>query len=223
MLLYETSGNMFENVGDAISDIPFGKDKALFKEKTKDKLQEIGLNREEFLSIMCTLFENTNYSLQSLILFDEIAKGSKKTIVWNDMLDFLMENLILTEEPNIRMVFHRMERVPHIKGEIIVKIVLIETDKYFCYAVASMHGQIGLYDGYLNFLTSYYVIMTSEDITRSEAERRRRNGWITDAIFCEDVLMFIVTNSARSIMIYEASGLTHVPYWLILGVPNIVK
>ncbi|KAJ8970966.1 hypothetical protein NQ317_012643 [Molorchus minor] len=89
--------------------------KALFKEKTKDKLQEIGLNREEFLSIMCTLFENTNYSLQSLILFDEIAKGSKKTIVWNDMLDFLMENLILTEEPNIRMFFHRMERVPHIK------------------------------------------------------------------------------------------------------------
>ncbi|KAJ8970972.1 hypothetical protein NQ317_012651 [Molorchus minor] len=74
------------------------------------------------------------------------------------------------------------------QGEIIVKIVLIETDKYFCYAVASMHGQIA---------------KTLHDL---KPKRRRRNRWITDAIFCEDVLMFIVTNSARSIMIYEASG-----------------
>ena len=104
-----------------------------------------------------------------------------------------------------------------------MKIVLIETEKYFCYAMISKHGRIGLYDGNLNFLTSYHVIMTREDITRSEDERRRRNRWVTDAIFCEDVLMFIVTNTARSIMIYEASGLRHVPYWLVLSTPNIVE
>lgn len=65
--------------------------------------------------------------------------------------------------------------------------------------------------------------MTREDITRSEDERRRRNRWVTDAIFCGDTQMFIVTNSARTIVIYEAAGMKHVPYWLIIGVPEIVQ
>lgn len=47
--------------------------------------------------------------------------------------------------------------------------------------------------------------------------------WVTDAIFCPDTLMFIMTNTARSIIIYEASGLNHVPYWLILSTPNILE
>lgn len=65
--------------------------------------------------------------------------------------------------------------------------------------------------------------MAREDITRSEVERRRRNRWVTDAIFCEDVQMFIITNSARTLTIYEASGLKHVPYWLITGLPDIAQ
>lgn len=99
----------------------------------------------------------------------------------------------------------------------------IETEKYFCYAIIAKYGRIGLYDGNLNFLTSYHVIMTREDIMRSEFERRRRNRWITDAVFCKDVLMLIVTSTARSIMIYEVSGLKHVPYWLVLSTPNIIE
>ncbi|CAH1364816.1 unnamed protein product [Tenebrio molitor] len=87
----------------------------------------------------------------------------------------------------------------------------------------SKHGRVGLYDGNLNFLTTYHLIMTREDINRKEEHRRRRNRWVTDAIFCVDILMFIATNTARSVVIYEASGLKHVPLWLILSTPNIVE
>lgn len=100
---------------------------------------------------------------------------------------------------------------------------MIEADKYFCYAITTKHGRIGLYDGNLNFLTCYHVLMTHEDITRNEDERRRTNRWVTDALYCQDLQMFIITNSARTIAIYEASGLKHVPFWLIIGLPQIAQ
>ncbi|KAJ8930203.1 hypothetical protein NQ314_017021 [Rhamnusium bicolor] len=125
---------------------------------------------------------NSKYALQSLMLFDNIVKDSMSTVTWNVFLDFLIKNIGPKVDGKALLTINKIECVPHTK-----------------------YGRIGLYDGNLNFLTSYHVIMTREDITRSEDERRRRNRWVTDAIFCEDVLMFIVTNTARSIMIYEAS------------------
>lgn len=104
-----------------------------------------------------------------------------------------------------------------------MKVVLLETDKYFCYAIVSKHGRVGVYDGHLNFLTSYQVIMSREDVNRSEEDRRRRNRWVTDALFCPDALFLVITNTARSIMIYEASGLKHVPLYLLLSTPEIVE
>lgn len=65
--------------------------------------------------------------------------------------------------------------------------------------------------------------MTREDITRNEDERKRKNRWVTDAVYCNDTQLFLVTNSARTIAIYEASGLKHVPYWLIIGLPQIAQ
>lgn len=64
--------------------------------------------------------------------------------------------------------------------------------------------------------------MTREDIDRIDEERRRRNRWITDAIFIPEELMFIVTNTARSIVIYDASNLHHIALWLILGIPAVL-
>lgn len=64
--------------------------------------------------------------------------------------------------------------------------------------------------------------MSREDIDRTDEERRRKNRWITDAIFIVEVLMFIVTSTARSLIIYDASNLHHIPLWLILGIPNIL-
>lgn len=65
--------------------------------------------------------------------------------------------------------------------------------------------------------------MTREDIWRTEDERRRRNRWVTDAIYCSDVQMFLITNTARTITIYEASGMKHVPYWLVIGTPDFIQ
>lgn len=100
--------------------------------------------------------------------------------------------------------------------------MLIETEKYFCYVVLSKFGRVGLYDGKFNFLTSYYVTMAREDLARKESEKRRRNRWITDAVFLTDSLAFVVTSSARTVTVYDASGLNHVALFLVLGLPNVI-
>ncbi|XP_074042529.1 cilia- and flagella-associated protein 337 [Leptinotarsa decemlineata] len=196
--------------------------KRIFNEHDESS-EEVGLNKLEFLNAICSIFGNERYSLQSNILFDDVVVGERSTITWNDLLDFLIENLSPKSEQPVNLLVNRIECLPHMNRETIVKIVLIETERYFCYAIISKHGRIGLYDGNLNFLTSYQAIMTREDISRSEDERRRRNRWISDAIFCVDVQMMIVTNSARTIMIYEASGLNHIPFWLIISTPEIIE
>lgn len=97
----------------------------------------------------------------------------------------------------------------------------IETNNYFCYAVISKHGHVGVYDGNMNFLISYYAIMTKDDILRNERDRRRRNRWITDALFCNDAQCLLIANTTRSIAIYEASGMKHNLLWLVLSLPNV--
>lgn len=87
----------------------------------------------------------------------------------------------------------------------------------------SKHGRVGIYDGNLEFLTSYHVILTREDINRKETDRRRRNRWITDAIYIPNQNYLIITNSARTLMIYDASRLNHVPLFLIISTPNIIE
>ncbi|CAH1101489.1 unnamed protein product, partial [Psylliodes chrysocephalus] len=123
----------------------------------------------------------------------------------------------------VQLTVGSIESASHMSRETITKIVVIETEKYFCYAAVSQYGRIGIYDGNLNFMTSYHVIMTHKDLERTDDERRRRNRWITDAIFCVDIQMLIVSNSTRSIAIYDASGLKHEPLWLIIGSPEIIE
>nr|XP_022908486.1 uncharacterized protein LOC111419835 [Onthophagus taurus] len=75
----------------------------------------------------------------------------------------------------------------------------------------------------MNFLLSYTIIMNREDVDKSDDERRRKkNRWITDAVFAPNRQMFIITNSTRSITIYDASNLHHIPLWLIIGCPSIL-
>ncbi|XP_050315531.1 WD repeat-containing protein on Y chromosome-like [Anthonomus grandis grandis] len=192
----------------------------VFKKKLNKDGLESGLTKNEFLEAISGSYEGPQYSLQASLLFDEI---NRETVTWNDLLDFLIKNMYNLPKTPLRLDVGAIEHVAHGKNESIAKIVLIETEQYFCYAIILKHGRVGLYDGNLNFLTCYHAIMTREDLTRPEDERRRRNRWITDALFCPDTLMFIITNTARSLMIYEASGLNHVPYWLILSTPNILE
>lgn len=65
--------------------------------------------------------------------------------------------------------------------------------------------------------------MTRDDIKKSDFERRKRNRWVTDAIFCLDVRMMIVANSTRSVIFYDVTSLQHVPMFLVLSTPNIVE
>ncbi|XP_030757098.1 WD repeat-containing protein on Y chromosome-like [Sitophilus oryzae] len=198
--------------------------RAIFKSNVEDDDEngETGLDKNEFLNAISTLYGDERYSLQSQILFTNIAKENDR-ITWDNFLDFLIDNMCPDVETKLKLDLVSIEHVTHTKNESVAKIVLIETDKYFCYAIILKHGRVGLYDGNLNFLTSYHAIMTREDISRPEDERRRRNRWVTDALFCPDTLLFIITNSARTIVIYEASGLKHVPCWLIISTPNILE
>lgn len=63
--------------------------------------------------------------------------------------------------------------------------------------------------------------MTREDIQKNEKDRRRRNRWITDALYCKDAQSLLIANTTRSIAIYEASGMKHNLQWLILSLPNV--
>ncbi|KAF5305106.1 hypothetical protein FQA39_LY09368 [Lamprigera yunnana] len=192
---------------------------AIFKKgKCKDNL-----NKAEFISAIEEILGNCRYSVQASILFCQIDKEEKDQIKWEQFLDFIINDYNSEVKPSIHLNVFTIFNPPHVKRDTIVKIVLIETEKYFCYAIVSKYGHVGLYDGKMNFLTSYQMVMTREDLVRKEDERRRRNRWVMDAIFVKDILMLIITTSTRSIAFYDASGLTHVPMWLILGVPSIIQ
>ncbi|KYB26741.1 WD repeat-containing protein on Y chromosome -like protein [Tribolium castaneum] len=190
-----------------------------FQNKNDDKT----LTKEEFFNTVNAIFANTEYSQASIALYEQIAKNGEPQITWSKFVEFFLQNLMPADHQTINFQVSSIIAIPQTKRETIIKIVRIETEKYFCYAMISKHGRVGLYDGNLNFLTTYQLIMTREDIHRKEEDRRRRNRWVTDAIFCADVLMFIATNTARSVVIYEASGLKHVPLYLVLSTPNIVQ
>ncbi|CAH1123752.1 unnamed protein product [Ceutorhynchus assimilis] len=213
--LVETARN---NLLDNLSICDLEKLEKIFKSKRP------GLYRDEFYQAIQSFYNKEKLeNLQTNRLFEEITENKKETITWNDLLDYLIKNIYPEIRNRLSLRVSSIETVAHTKNESVAKIVLIETEQYFCYAIILKHGRVGLYDGNLNFLTSYHAIMTREDLTRPEDERRRRNRWVTDAIFCPDTLMFIITNTARSIVIYEASGLEHVAYWLILSTPNILE
>ncbi|KAB0803585.1 hypothetical protein PPYR_00555 [Photinus pyralis] len=184
---------------------------------------EEGLNKNEFVGAIEEIFGNCKHSVQASILYNQIDKKEHGTITWDQFLNFVIGNSPTDYQPPFTLNVGRIFSPPHVKKDTVSKIVLIETEKYFCYAIISKYGHVGLYDGNMNFQTSYHMIMAREDIDRKEKERRRRNRWVTDALFLKDALLLLIASSARSVTIYDASGLTHVALWLILGLPNIVQ
>ncbi|KAK4884116.1 hypothetical protein RN001_000387 [Aquatica leii] len=200
---------------------------AIFKNKSQLRsrrdVSDKGLSKEDFIRAIDEVFGNCKHSLQASLLFARIDQDETNEITWDQFLDFVIEDCTAEAKPSVEFAGVNIFNPPHVKRDTIAKMVLIETEKYFCYAILSKYGHVGLYDGNMNFLTSYRMIMTREDIARKEEERRRRNRWVTDAIFAKDILMLFVATSTRSIAIYDVSGLTHVPLWLILGIPNIIE
>ncbi|CAG9863964.1 unnamed protein product [Phyllotreta striolata] len=176
-----------------------------FKEST-----ETGLNKEEFCDKFQRICNTSNE--QSLLLYNNAVQNSTN-LTWSKFLDYLIENASPKTYSPLQLTTGAIEAASHATRETIRKIVVIETDKYFCYVAVSLHGRVGVYDGNANFLTSYHAVFTEHDLKRSDDERRRRNRWITDAVFCPDSQMLALASSTRSLAIYEASGLKHEPCW----------
>lgn len=104
-----------------------------------------------------------------------------------------------------------------------MKIVLLESNTWFCYAIISKYGKVGLYTGNFELLTTYNVVFTRTDTDANGKYRPRKSVWVTDAVFLPNVQILVVSTAARSISFYDASGQKHMPLWLIEGIPNTVE
>ncbi|CAH0550796.1 unnamed protein product [Brassicogethes aeneus] len=78
-------------------------------------IDQEGLTKEEFLDVICEIYNNHNYSVQSLILFENISKGEKFRIKWNDFIDFLIANLEPTSPEKLRLTLMHIEPSPQTK------------------------------------------------------------------------------------------------------------
>ncbi|XP_065166632.1 uncharacterized protein [Atheta coriaria] len=184
-----------------------------------------GVDKEAFIHMITTVWnDETNITeAQILDLFNKINIHEAPKITWDNFLDFNLKALQPKSENPLQLGEITYRQPKELKRDAIVKIVLLETDLYFSYALLVKYGKILLLDAEFKHLTSYQVIMTREDQFRSAQDARKRYRWLTDAVFLADVNMFIVVNSTRSMTIYDASGLKHVPLWHISGFPNIIQ
>lgn len=55
---------------------------------------------------------------------------------------------------------------------------------------------------------------------QEERQRRSLTTWITDAVFVPDTYSIFFSSSDRSLHLYDATGLIHVPLCLITGIKN---
>ncbi|XP_017779619.1 PREDICTED: WD repeat-containing protein on Y chromosome-like [Nicrophorus vespilloides] len=181
------------------------------------------VGKETFTTSFAFLFDDVSVESIALNVFAQIDMQNVGSITWSDFLDFVLEIYKPKDDHVLELLETDIITPPHLKRDPITKIVLIETSLYFCYAIISKYGSVGLYDGNLDFLTSYHALMAREDMHRNEADKRRRNRWVADAMFISEIQMFLVSASCRSLTVYDASGLQHVPIWLILGFPDSIQ
>ncbi|KAL3288202.1 hypothetical protein HHI36_002652, partial [Cryptolaemus montrouzieri] len=148
---------------------------------------------------------------------------SDQRLTWKLTLEALINAISSDSEIDIKLNFLGIQENSLTKRDVIVKILTIETANHFCYTLYSKYGKTGIYDANFKELATYHVIMTREDINRKEVDRRRRNRWITDAIYLADLKNIAVINTARSLVIYDVVGLKHIVLFLVLSLPNVAK
>ncbi|XP_045461250.1 WD repeat-containing protein on Y chromosome-like isoform X2 [Harmonia axyridis] len=178
-----------------------------------------GMKMEEFSDVMRTILDNNDKLC--LEFFDLYSIDGHLT--WNVTLNGLISTFPSSYDNRIKLEFIGINKNNLTKRDSIAKILIIETTTHFCYTVYSKYGKTGIYDANFVKLATYFVIMTREDINKPEKERRRRNRWITDAVYLQDLKKIVVINTARSIIVYDVVGLKHTPIFLVLSTPNIPK
>ncbi|KAK9892116.1 hypothetical protein WA026_018319 [Henosepilachna vigintioctopunctata] len=162
-----------------------------------------------------------HYDQLLLAFFDKYQLSHRLT--WGSVLGALLNAFPSERESRINLNFLGIDKNELTRRDSIVKVLTIETTAHFCFTVYSKYGKTGIYDANFKELTSYHVIMTREDISRKDEEKRRRNRWITDAIYLQDLKKILVINTARSLTIYDVVGLNHIPLFLILSLHNVPK
>ncbi|KAK6643621.1 hypothetical protein RUM43_005131 [Polyplax serrata] len=202
------------------------------KTKTEAEIHGVRLGRHEFGQIMEEISGSSMILLPAAKLFDCLDEKKKGTIVWEDVLDGIIAK---TAKPLERKQENWQPLQPdvtihcasHCKREFIVKVISLRTKLTFCYAVVSKLGRVGVYDGEFNLLDTYKIGLkpsraSREFLTAEQEERQKRSvtTWVTDAMFVPDTYAIFFSTSDRSLHLYDATGLIHVPLCLISGLKN---
>ncbi|XP_044746029.1 uncharacterized protein LOC123307690 [Coccinella septempunctata] len=179
------------------------------------------MEKNEFHEIMMKVLVSDKSDKLCSEFFDLYAIDGRLT--WNVTLNALISAFPSSCYDRVKLEFLGIAKNDLTKRDTIAKVLIIETSTHFYYTVYSKHGKTGIYDSNFLKLETYHVIMTREDINKTEKDRRRRNRWITDAVYLPDLKKIVVINTARSVVIYDVAGLKHTPVFLVLSVPNIPK
>ncbi|XP_054279136.1 WD repeat-containing protein on Y chromosome-like [Macrosteles quadrilineatus] len=182
------------------------------------------LTKEEFVFAVESVLETSAYEIAARRLFDHMvesnADGSRDCLWWEQLLDAVVEWTVSQARPRpsniIKQPFCQLFTLPHCRREMIVRVVPVETQTSFCYVVVSKYARVGLYDWSLGLLEQYQAKLGSQ----SEEKRRQNNTWVTDACYLADAAMLLIAVSDRSLHLYSATGLVHVPTYHISGLPN---
>ncbi|XP_075215263.1 cilia- and flagella-associated protein 337-like [Lycorma delicatula] len=208
--------------------------KFFFEEKLlsdNDEMNQSGsykghpLFRDEFVNSVDKVIGSKSYSVAAAKLFDKLSKenvdAGKEIIWWEQILDAVIEKIQIhdSEKASLKLIDDsnlNMCVLPHSKREVIVKIVLLDTEISFCYVAVSKYGLVGVYDGQLNLLESYKVHLGAQ----MHESIRSTSTWINDAVSLPDATAILVAASDRSLHFLTATGLVHTPMFLISGLPN---
>ncbi|XP_021914629.1 WD repeat-containing protein on Y chromosome-like isoform X2 [Zootermopsis nevadensis] len=210
---------------------PSHKKNARAKEPQEHRFGGQPLTKRQFVRAVGKVVGNTLYSPSASSWFESVNTSKTGRVWWEQLLDHMIEKLgsrcvdglVNPLRPQIDIV-----NMPHCKRETIIKVVPIETQATFCYAVVSKFGRVGVYDGRLQLLDSYVIALGEGDVRERIGDadgvgRRRRitSIWLTDAVHLPDASVLLLACSDRSLHMYDSSTLIHAPLFLIKGMEHV--
>nr|CAD7445750.1 unnamed protein product [Timema bartmani] len=160
---------------------------------------------------------NTLYSLSAAKLFSTLDVTKEGVIWWEEFLDHVIDRIgqrnqkddcqpldkaiIIHDVPHCKVQYEptllnlALSHVtPPAQREMVMRVVPIETETSFCYAIISKFGRTGVYDGHLQLLETYQILLR-------EGEGRVKSTWVTDAVHLPDAGALAVVCSDRSLRV----------------------
>uniref|UniRef100_A0A1B6KVY1 Uncharacterized protein n=1 Tax=Graphocephala atropunctata TaxID=36148 RepID=A0A1B6KVY1_9HEMI len=184
------------------------------------------LTKDEFIGAIASILGSNTYDDCADKLFSHIteqnAEEHKGFIWWEQILDAIIDWMTsqMRDRPSnvIKESFSNLYILTYCKRETIVRVVPVDTPISFCYVTFSKYGRVGIYDWGMKLLEQYEIKLGAQVTT--QAGEVRRTTWVTDAVYLPDATMLLISASDRSLHVYSATGLVHVPTYHISGLPN---